>query len=318
MDLNSINKTANLVHNNQMSLMIFQMRQEFHNLAPTFYGVNVFKVREVIEGKRFPVAQTPNSHPLIEGMIQLRGNFIPVIDMPTWLGCSMTEEEKEKSVIIVSDFSHNIVGFRVAHIHGVEEKEWNELQAAENVNSMGSTNRVVNQTKVKHNGQDELCYILDVESLLIECMPDMAEKLRPTLTAQNWKSFYEGKLLLAADDSKAIRGYLATVFEQLGVPNKIFDDGKQLIDFMQTLSDAKGISAVVTDLEMPEASGHTVIKFIRADNRFNKLPVSVHSSMTSENNARDAKSLGADFFIGKIDTDEVTKTLEAMTCIIRS
>lgn len=235
--------------------------------------------------------------------------------MPTWLGCPMTPEEKEKSVIIVSDFSHNIVGFRVAHIHGVEEKEWNELQAAENVNSSG-VNRVVNQTKVKHNGQDELCYILDVESLLIECMPDMAEKLRPTLTAASWKSFYEGKQLLAADDSKAIRGYLSTVFEQLGIPNRIFDDGKQLIDYMQTLKDASGISAIVTDLEMPEASGHTVIKFIRADNRFNKLPISVHSSMTSENNARDAKKLGADFFIGKIDTDEITRTLEAMTKIV--
>lgn len=312
MDINSINKTANLVHNNQMSLMIFQMRLDFGGKAPTFYGVNVFKVREVIEGQRFPVAETPNAHPLIEGMIQLRGNFIPVIDMPTWLGCPMTPEEKEKSVIIVSDFSHNIVGFRVAHIHGVEEKEWNELQAAENVNS-GGANRVVNQTKVKHNGQDELCYILDVESLLIECMPDMAEKLRPTLTAASWKSFYEGKQLLAADDSKAIRGYLATVFEQLGVPNRIFDDGKQLIDYMQTLKDGTGISAIVTDLEMPEASGHTVIKFIRADNRFSKLPISVHSSMTSENNARDARQLGADFFIGKIDTDEITRTLEAMT-----
>ena len=84
---------------------------------------------------------------------------------------------------------------------------------------------------------------------------------------------------------------------------------------MNSLPDGKGISAVVTDLEMPEASGHTVIKFIRSDNRFNKLPVSVHSSMTSENNARDAKKLGADFFIGKIDTDEVTKTLEAMTLV---
>jgi two-component system chemotaxis response regulator CheV len=144
-------------------------------------------------------------------------------------------------------------------------------------------------------------------------MPDMAEKLNPVLTAQSWKSFYEGKLLLAADDSKAIRGYLSTVFEQLAIPHKIFDDGKQLIEFMQSLPDGKGLSAVVTDLEMPEASGHTVIKFIRGDNRFSRLPISVHSSMTSENNARDAKSLGADFFIGKIDTQVVTDTLEAMT-----
>lgn len=317
MDLNSINKTANLVHNNQMSLMIFQMRQTFGEQAPTFYGINVFKVREVIEGKRFPVAQTPNAHPLIEGMIQLRGNFIPVIDMPSWLGVPMGAEDKEKSVIIVCDFSNNIVGFRVAHIHGVEEKTWDELEAAENLGSQEATNRVVNQTKVRHNDQDELCYILDVESLLAECMPDMAERLNPKLTAQNWSEFYKGKYLLAADDSKVIRGYLAAVFEQLDIPHKIFDDGKQLMDYMQSLPDASSISAVVTDLEMPEASGHTVIKFIRADHRFSKLPLSVHSSMTSENNARDARKLGADFFIGKINTDEVTQILEEMTRLER-
>lgn len=317
MDLNSINKTANLVHNNQMSLMIFQMRQAFGEQAPTFYGINVFKVREVIEGKRFPIAQTPNAHRLIEGMIQLRGNFIPVIDMPSWLGVPMSAEDKEKSVIIVCDFSNNIVGFRVAHIHGVEEKTWDELEAAENLGSQEASNRVVNQTKVRHNDHDELCYILDVESLLAECMPDMAERLNPKLTAQSWSEFYKGKFLLAADDSKVIRGYLAAVLNQLGIPHKIFDDGKQLMDYMQSLPDASSISAVVTDLEMPEASGHTVIKFIRADHRFSKLPLSVHSSMTSENNARDVRKLGADFFIGKINTDEVTQVLEEMTRIER-
>lgn len=315
MDLNSINKTANLVHNNQMSLMVFQMKAEFAGIAPTFYGINVFKVREVIEGQRFPVAQLPNSHDLIEGMIQLRGTFIPVIDMPTWLGAPMNEKDREHSVIIVCDFSHHMVGFRVAHIHGVEEKEWSDLQPAKNVNKADG-NRVVNQTTIKHDGKDELCFIIDVESLLAQCMPDMAAKLSPKVDEQSisdWKAKYNGKTLLLADDAKSIRSYLEILLGQMGINHKIFEDGQQLINHLSTIEDADKLAGIITDLEMPEASGHTVIKFVRDNPKLKHLQIAVHSSMTSENNARDAKTLGADYFIGKIDTDEITKTLEKMS-----
>lgn len=315
MDLNSINKTANLVHNNQMSLMVFQVQSDFGKQSPTFFGINVFKVREVIEGKRFPIAMIPNTHELIEGMIQLRGNFIPVIDLPIWLDVPMSAEDKDNSVIIVSDFSNNIVGFRVAHIHGVEEKEWNELQAAKNINSVGTSSRVVNQTTVRHKGNDELCYILDVESLLIECMPDMAEKLRPTVSAGNWLDYYRDKVLLLADDSRAIRQYFVSILDQIGIRYQIFDDGMQLMRYLDTIHNEQEVSAIITDLEMPEASGHTVIKYVRSQKNFVQLPIAVHSSMTSENNERDAKKLGANFFIGKIDTDEFMQTLEAIALL---
>lgn len=315
MDINSIDKTANLVHNNQMSLMVFQIQSDFARQSPTFFGMNVFKVTEVIEGKRFPIAMIPNTHSLIEGMIQLRGNFIPVIDLPTWLDVPMNALDKENSVIIVSDFSNHVVGFRVAHIHGVEEKEWNDLTAAKNINTAGTSSRVVNQTTVKHKDQDELCYILDVESLLIECMPDMAEKLKPLVSAGNWLDYYRDKTLLLADDSRAIRQYFVSILDQLGINYLIFDDGAQLIRYLDTISNEQDVSAVITDLEMPEASGHTVIKHVRIQKQFSKLPVAVHSSMTSENNERDAKKLGANFFIGKIDTDEFMQTLEAIALL---
>lgn len=311
LDLGSIDKTANLVHNNQMSLMVFQMQHDFKEQAPTFYGINVFKVREVIEGQRFPVSLSPNSHPLIEGMIQLRGRFLPVIDMPTWLGQPMDKETKAKSVIIVSDFSHNIVGFRVAHIHGVEEKSWDQLLPAENMSIANSDAKVVNQTTVKHLGNDELCYILDVEALLSECLPEMAERLNPKVKEPgDWKRKFDHKRLLIADDSRAVRVYLENVMSQLEIPFEMFENGQELIEFLEKQPDDSGISAVITDLEMPIASGHTVIKFIRNDARFSQLVIGVHSSMTAENNERDVRRLGADFFIGKINTDNLIKTLE--------
>ncbi len=67
---------------------------------------------------------------------------------------------------------------------------------------------------------------------------------------------------------------------------------------------------VFTDLEMPVASGHTVIKTLKASPRTNKMPIIVHTSMTSDNNSREVLGMGADYFIGKVDTDLIIETIQ--------
>lgn len=111
---------------------------------------------------------------------------------------------------------------------------------------------------------------------------------------------FDHKRLLIADDSRAVRVYLENVMSQLEIPFEMFENGQELIEFLEKQPDDSGISAVITDLEMPIASGHTVIKFIRNDARFSQLVIGVHSSMTAENNERDVRRLGADFLLEKL------------------
>jgi two-component system chemotaxis response regulator CheV len=311
LSLEQIEKTAKLVENNQLSLMVFQVRHEKPDQSnrPAFYGINVFKVREVLEARAYPLSRLPESNHLVEGMIQLRGRFIPVIDLPSWLGFPMTEEDKVKSVIIVADFSHNYVGLRVAHIHGVEEKGWKEILPAENYGMASEESFVINHTFL--NDIKELCFILDAERLLMEALPEVAAKIFQEIEnigPERFSEFLTKRKLLVADDSKAIQTYLRGVFEKAGIPYLMFDNGRQLLDAMVTLEPDE-ISLIFTDLEMPEASGHTVIKEVRTNPAYAKLPIVVHSSMTSENNAREVYRMGADYFVGKIDTDAVMKDL---------
>jgi len=309
--MEQIEKTAKLVENNQLSLMVFQVMHEREGQAkrPAFYGINVFKIREVLEARAYSLSKLPESNALVEGMIQLRGRFIPVVDLPGWLGFPMSEEEKAKSVIIVADFSHNYVGLRVAHIHGVEEKSWDEILPAENYGVASEESFVINHTFL--NDIKELCFILDVERLLMEALPEVAANMFQSIDkidGGQFSPFLTQRTCLIADDSRAIQQYLHGVFEKSGIPHKIFENGRQLLDHLVTMQ-PEDISLIFTDLEMPEASGHTVIKEIRANPMFAKLPIAVHSSMTSENNAREVYRLGADYFIGKIDTDAVMKDL---------
>ena len=312
--LEQVEKTAQLSKNNQMSLMIFQVQFPKPDYQPPYYGMNVFKVREVLEARAYDVSPMPDSNPLIEGMVELRGVYLPVIDLPKWMGFEMTPEERAKSIIIVSDFSHNFIGLRVSHIHGVEEKNWSDIKPAGNYNVDVNTNQVINHTYLEDD-KDTLCFILDIEKLLIEAMPTVAEKI--FASADNVKDsnvhfsddMYK-KTILFAEDSKSIQRYMGMVFTQLNLKYKGFDDGRQLLDHIEGLESLDDISMVFTDLEMPVASGHTVIKELKSSSRTRSLPIIVHTSMTSDNNSREVIAMGANYFIGKVDTDLIIDTIQ--------
>lgn len=311
--LEQVEKTAQLSKNNQMSLMVFQVEFAKENYQPPYYGMNVFKVREVLEARAYDVAEMPDANPLIEGMIELRGVYIPVIDLPKWMGFEMSEEERKKSIIIVSDFSHNFVGLRVSYIHGVEEKNWSDIHPAGNYNVNVNTNQIVNHTYLEDS--ETLCFILDIEKLLIEAMPTMAEKIFASAKDVDKNShhfideIYE-KTVLFAEDSKSIQKYMGMVFSQLGLKYKSFDNGRLLLDYVESLESLDDVSMVFTDLEMPVASGHTVIRELRENKRTSNMPIIVHTSMTSDNNSREVIDMGANYFIGKVDTDLIVETIQ--------
>ena len=71
------------------------------------------------------------------------------------------------------------------------------------------------------------------------------------------------------------------------------------------LPDNSIIPAVITDIEMPEMSGFTVMRLLREDPQTRDIPIIVNSSMTGENNKREAESLGADDFIAKTKSHDI-------------
>ncbi|WP_319379711.1 chemotaxis protein [Thiomicrorhabdus sp.] len=311
--LDQIEKTAQLSKNNQMSLMVFQVQFPHVGRVPAYYGMNVFKVREVLEGRAYPLSHVPDSNDLIEGMIELRGTYLPVIDLPKWMGFPMTDDEREKSIIIVSDFSHHLVGLRVAYIHGVEEKDWSDIHPAGNYNVDVNRNQIVNHTYL--DDSETLCFVLDIEKLLIESMPTMARKILGSTEELKGKEIHLSpvmleKTVLFAEDSQAIQQYMSMVFAELGVKFKSFDNGRLLLDYINSVDNLDFVSAVFTDLEMPVASGHTVIKELKSNPQTRHLPIVVHTSMTSENNTREVLDMGADYFIGKVDTDQISQVIE--------
>jgi two-component system chemotaxis response regulator CheV len=71
------------------------------------------------------------------------------------------------------------------------------------------------------------------------------------------------------------------------------------------MPDPSIIPAIVTDIEMPEMSGFTVLQRLRENPDTANIPVVVNSSMTGDNNKREAEGLGADGFIDKTKSKDI-------------
>ncbi len=300
--LDNVDAATNLAKNNELQLLVFRVSEKKDS---AYYAINVFKTREVVESKNHFLTQIPSSHPLLEGTIILRGLQIPILDLPAWLGRSLNRDDIKKSNILICDFNGAIIGLRIMSAYRVIKKNWNEMHAPDSYR-LKEDGVVMNDTRLEDGS---LCLILDYEKLLADVIPQaMVDVELDSLELD--KSAIPEKLkngtVLIAEDSKTAQRALINIFKNAGINIQMFDNGKKLIDYIDSLGEnAATIPAIITDIEMPEMSGFTVIKTLKSDSITRDIPIIVNSSMTGENNKREAEMLGAEGFINKTKSHNI-------------
>jgi two-component system chemotaxis response regulator CheV len=303
--LDNVDAATNLAKNNELQLLVFRVSKDE---ATSYYAINVFKTREVVNAKDHYLTQLPGVHPLLEGTIVLRNMQIPILDLPSWLGVTLPPDEKEESKYLICDFNGVILGLRIASAYRVIKKNWEEMHAPDSYR-LKDEGVVMNDTRLEDGS---MCLILDYEKFLAEVMPqamvnitEVVESIKELKIPQKLR---EGVTLIA-EDSKTAQTHLKQIFEKAGFKYKMFDNGKQLIDYIWSLDNPSEIPAIITDIEMPEMSGFTVIKKLRENPMTKDIPVIVNSSMTGDNNKREADTMGADGFIDKTKSHNVLQLI---------
>ncbi|MEA1983868.1 MAG: chemotaxis protein [Campylobacterota bacterium] len=300
--LDNVDAATNLAKNNELQLLVFRISEKSDS---AYYAINVFKTREVVESKNHYLTQIPSSHPLLEGTIVLRGLQIPILDLPAWLGNSLTKEENQKSNILICDFNGIIIGLRIMSAFRVIKKNWNEMHAPDSYR-LKEDGVVMNDTRLEDGS---LCLILDYEKLLSDVIPQaMVDVVSDTNNLQGIQipDKLKNGTVLVAEDSKTAQRALIQIFKNANINMQLFDNGQKLIDYVNGLKDrASEIPAIITDIEMPEMSGFTVIKTLKVNPFARDIPIIVNSSMTGNNNKREAEGLGADAFIEKTKSHNV-------------
>jgi two-component system chemotaxis response regulator CheV len=296
--LDDINRRTQLVGKNRLELLIFRLADG------ELYGINVFKVREVINTPKLTAIHS--AHPVVRGVANIRGKMLSIMDLGLAIS-GPTIESIDKSYIIITEFNRSIQGFLVQSVERIVNLKWEDIRLPpEGIDSGSYINAVTNIG-------DALIQLIDVERVLVEVMgsPEMVSK-----TVMESLNIQSGQVrhVLVADDSKVARSQISKALEQVGISCTLLNDGRQALDQLKAWADSdvplnQHIAMVISDIEMPEMDGYTLTSEIRRDPRLKDLYVLLHSSLSGVFNETMVKKVGADRFIPKFSADELIREL---------
>ena len=292
--LDSVNQRTQLVGQNRLELLLFRLngRQRF--------GINVFKVREVLQCP--PLTVMPKLNSCIRGVAHIRGQTISVIDLSMAMG-KRPIQDISKCFIIISEYNRSVQGFLVHSVERIINMNWESIlpppKGAGRINYMTAVTEV----------DGELVEILDVERILNEISP-VSTEVSAELVEASVERNPHGRPVLVADDSSVARKQVSRCLESVGVEVVALNDGREAYDYLRKMVEegknpAEEFLMLISDIEMPEMDGYTLTAEIRSDPRMQNLHVILHTSLSGVFNQAMVKKVGADDFLAKFRPDEL-------------
>lgn len=129
------------------------------SIAEEEFGVEILRVQEII--RLMPITRVPNAPPSVEGVINLRGKVIPVIDLRRRFGMEAAEAD-EHTRIVVMDLHDRVVGFVVDAVREVLRIESSAIEPPPQVVSGIGSEYLKGMGRIG----DRLLILLDLDRLL--------------------------------------------------------------------------------------------------------------------------------------------------------
>ncbi len=292
--LESVDQRTRLVGQNRLEILMFRLsgRQQF--------AINVFKVQEVVQLPKMTLM--PHRHGSVCGVVNLRGQTLPVIDLSRAIGLRPLVPD-ERSTIIVTEYNRSIQAFLVGGVDRILNLNWEEVLPPPS--TAGRQHYLTAITKV----DDRLVEVIDVEKVLAEIVP-YDTSISPDRLTDPVLERARGREVLCVDDSTVALAQLRETLSQLGITVHSASDGakglsklKAWADAGETLTDR--LLMVFTDAEMPEMDGYRFTTEIRNDPRLRDLYVVLHTSLSGSFNLAMVQKVGCDNFLSKFQPEKL-------------
>lgn len=309
-----IDERTNLTGSNKFELLLFRLGTDSALGQSELFGINVFKIREIVAMPSITpiVGATPHSL----GVVNLRGQVIPVLDLPSIVGC---KPQTGLNIMLVTEYARTTQAFAVESVEDIVRLDWNQVLSAE---TSGAAHNLVTSIARLDGNKDgtRLAQVLDVEAILQMVSPSDEHQVDPQKVGPKLK-LKPGTIILAADDSFVARSLIEQELTVLQAPYEMVKSGKEAWDRLNALAKAAAaegktildkVSLVLTDLEMPEMDGFTLTRNIKQDARFEGLPVVIHSSLSGSANEDHVRSVGADGYVAKFVAEDLAQTMRSV------
>ncbi len=298
--LEGVDQRTQLAGQNRLELLLFRLD------SAQLYGINVFKVQEVIH---CPVlTHMPGSHPVVCGIARLRGKTVPVMDLSLAVGGPPTGKVDGRFVVI-TEYNKRVQGFLVNAVERIINMNWAEILPPPKGAAGGSYLTAVTMV------DQQLVEIIDVEKVLKEVVGG-SEEVSAGIIAEEQSTVHHH--VLVADDSLVARKQVQRVLDQIGVESTLCNNGADALAQLEAWATEAGadtrvsdwLSLVISDIEMPKLDGYSLTKQIRLDPRLQDLHVILHSSLSGVFNESMVNKVGANHFQAKYVPDELASIVQ--------
>ncbi|WP_435946788.1 chemotaxis protein [Dryocola sp. BD586] len=305
-----IDERSNLALSNKFELLLFRLGKGQHADKSELYGINVFKLREIVPMPKINRAAGMES-PLL-GMANIRDQIIPVIDLPAVTGCT---PQTGLNLLLITEYARSTQAFAVESVENIIRLDWSQVHAAESGVSSRNITSIASLDSDEYKG--DLALVLDVEQILYDIIPsgrdvDVAAIEEKTYTLK------PGAVAIVAEDSKVARSMLEQGLKGMGIPASIHSTGLEAWEKIKVIAaEAKAeglpitdrIGMVLTDIEMPEMDGFTLTRNIKTDPLLKQIPVVIHSSLSGSANEDHVRKVGANGYVAKFDVKELSTVI---------
>jgi len=296
--MDSVNQRTQLVGKNRLELLLFRLS------GKQLYGINVFKVKEVLPAPRLNFL--PHTNPMVKGVSHIRGATVSVIDLGYAIGMGGVKN-LEKSFVIMTEYNGRTQGFLVDAVERIVNTNWEDIHAPPA--GAGKHNFLTAVTEF----ENKMVEIIDVELVLAKVAP-AREKISDGLIDETTTTAAMQHHILVVDDSSVARSQIKRCAQTVGVSVTTLNDGQQALKHLKSLV-ADGVdilshySMVISDIEMPEMDGYTLVSEIRNDPRLANLYVVLHTSLSGVFNKAMVDKVGANDFLPKFEADALASTI---------
>lgn len=259
------------------------------------FGINVIKVKEIIQP--IPVTFIPHAHPHVEGIIQLRGEVLPVVDMKKVLGLADTAYSDQQKYI-VAEFNRQRVVFHVDNVTQIHRFSWDQIEKPTEI-YQGGNSQVIGVIK----RDDFMLLLLDFEKIMVDINPDSG--INVASVKKLGKRERSEKKIIIAEDSPLLRKLLHDTMLEAGYVNvDFFENGKDALDYLLSIAEKTDnindyVQLMVTDIEMPQMDGHYLTRQVKSNPTLKKLPIIIFSSLITEDLRHKGEEVGAEDQISK-------------------
>jgi two-component system chemotaxis response regulator CheV len=305
--LKNVDARTRLAGTNKLEILMFSLGVDAETGRRETYGINVFKVREVMQAP--PITKAPDMAPAVEGMVSLRGMLVPVVDLAKYL---KVKPDAKPSIMIVTEYNGQTQGFLVESVDTILRLDWSLMKIPPDMLTAHKGGLI---TAVTELPDKRLVMMLDVEMVIAD-----------TGHYGSDEQLYKGvvslvdadKTVFFVDDSGIARKQIERTLNAMHLRHLHATNGKKAWQELKKIADSAEaahrpvsdyIQLIMTDVEMPEMDGYMLTRLIKEDRRFSGIPVLMHSSLSSKSNQNLGAAVGVDGYVSKFEPQKLSQLL---------